>query len=175
MTVPTLTFPLQTALDYAARGPWPIVPMWWPINGRCACGASRCNPAKHPIQIIAPHGVYSATTDRETILGWFKRYPHMNIGLACGALSKVVVLDVDVRNGGNESLDALIAEHGPLPPGPTVRTGGGGRHFYFNFDGAPLPSKLGPGLDMLSDGDIATLPYSEHASGGRYRWEIPPW
>src|SRR2546426_150858 len=69
------------------------------------------------------------------------------------------------------------AGHGfALVPGPTVRTGGGGRHFYFSFrEGMLLPKTAGDGLDLLANGRIACAPYSEHVSGQRYAWEVRPW
>jgi Bifunctional DNA primase/polymerase, N-terminal len=173
MKATTDTIPFRAALDYAAHS-WPIVPLWWPVDGRCACpaGADCGSPGKHP---LTEHGVNDASSERDVILRWFRRWPHANIGIATGALSKIVVLDVDPRNGGNESLAQFIGQYGPLPPGPTVRTGGGGRHFYYDYTDLSFPKVAGPGLDVLSNGRIACAPYSEHVNGQRYRWEVPPW
>jgi len=174
MKTPVMTWPLKVALDYASHG-WAIVPLWWPRGGRCTCaeGSDCGSPGKHP---LTEHGVNDASSSRDDILQWFKRWPHANIGIATGALSGVVVLDVDPRNAGDESLANLISDYGPLPPGPTVRTGGGGRHFYFTFrEGMLLPKTAGDGLDLLANGRLATAPYSEHVSGQRYAWEVRPW
>jgi putative DNA primase/helicase len=170
----TITFMLKEALDYAAHG-WPVLPMWWPYDGRCSCDKIACNPAKHPIGPLAPNGVHDATTDEETIMRWFRRFPHCNVGVATGKASGLIVLDVDPRNRGDETLGRVLAEFGSLPETPTVITGGGGQHVYLAYDGRPSIKAFMPGLDLLSDGAIAMAPYSEHVSGGRYRWVTRPW
>jgi hypothetical protein len=80
------------------------------------------------------------------------------------------VLDVDPRNGGDDSLAQLERELGPLPATMSVKTGGGGRHFYFHHCGGPLRTRHGfrPGLD-LSAGGFVVAPPSIHASGQAYR------
>lgn len=51
-----------------------------------------------------------------------------NLGVRTGRQSSCFVLDVDPRNGGDDSLRALVEEHGPLPTTYTVQSGGGGTH-----------------------------------------------
>jgi putative DNA primase/helicase len=112
------------------------------------------------------------------------RHPR-NIAVACGDPSGgLVVLDIDPRNGGDETLARLIATHGPLPPTLTIRTGGGGKHYWFkDTDGAiPATFKGGPGVDVLSTGSIAVCPPSVHHTGGLYKIHardpiaaVPPW
>src|SRR5215211_444197 len=85
-----------------------------------------------------------ATTDRDQIKTWWSKWPTANVGIATGG--GLAVLDVDPRNGGDESLDAFEREHGELPETRTVRTGGGGWHYYFS-EGVGLRSgELAPGL-----------------------------
>ena len=55
-------------------------------------------------------GVHDATTNVGQLREWGKVCPHGNIGIACGAASGTVVIDVDPRNGGDESLAALAAK-----------------------------------------------------------------
>jgi hypothetical protein len=44
---------LRAAQEYAGRG-WPVFPIWWPEDGRCACGDPDCShPGKHPIGKLA--------------------------------------------------------------------------------------------------------------------------
>src|SRR5581483_8736250 len=61
---------------------------------------------------------------------------------------------------------------GPLPACRTVRTGSGGRHFYFAHPGFDVPNdtgrRLGPGIDIRGDGGYVIAPPSLHVSGGRY-------
>lgn len=125
-------------------------------------------PDKSP---LTKHGHKDATTDANTITGWWKRFPDAGIGIPTGSASGFDVLDVDARSGGLESLQQLEEEIGPLPDTPTVRTGGGGLHFYFEH--RPFQrSKIGSlkGIDLKADGGYVIAPPSMHASGRRYEW-----
>jgi len=89
--------------------------------------------------------------------------------------SGILVLDIDPRNGGAETLARLKKELGPLPDTVTALTGGGGRHLAFKHSPFAVRKDttgklLGPGVDILSDGCIMVVPPSRHASGKRYRW-----
>jgi hypothetical protein len=103
---------------------------------------------------------------------WFERWPSANVGLVTGRISGIVVLDVDPRHGGLESLAGLEAEHGPLPRTVEALTGGGGRHIYFAHSGAELANRvnLRPGIDLRADGGCVVAPPSLHRSGHRYEW-----
>lgn len=162
---------LEAALSYAARG-WHVLPIHSPGSSTapCSCGNPNCDsPAKHPRTI---HGVKDATTDPAQIHAWWAKWPKANVGLATGKVSGFFALDVDPRHGGDDSLAKLEREHGPLPPTFTVRTGSGGRHFYFLMpaDGAPLKNRIGlsPGIDIRADGGYVVAPPSIHVSGGPY-------
>ena len=163
---------LTCALDYAKRG-WPVLPLYGARDGRCTCGKVDCgSPAKHP---CTTNGLKGASTDRATIEGWWAKWPAANIGITTGAASGLVVLDVDPRHGGNESLDELIAEHGPLPATVECLTGGGGRHLYFLHPGGTIKNsagKIGNGLDVKADGGYVVAPPSVHVSGRDYAWEV---
>jgi len=163
---------MDAALSYAARG-WAVFPVWWPVGGRCACGKADCqHPAKHPLGSLAPHGVNSATNDPKVIRDWWRRAPLANIGVATGPVSGLVVLDLDPRNGGHP--DRLP---GSLPTTPTVRTGGGGWHYYLAHpgDGLRFPAKVPgcPGADLKAAGGYVLAPPSLHVSGRRYVWQTP--
>jgi hypothetical protein len=135
------------AQGYAARG-WRVFPCHSIRNGACTCGDWECRrEGKHP---RLAHGVKEATKDPETIEGWWTLWPRANIAIACGEASGLVVIDIDPEHGGELSLQALEAAHGALPETGIVRTGGGGRHFYFVHPGAPIGNKVGlaQGIDM---------------------------
>lgn len=174
--------PVEFALDYAGRG-WPVLPVYgvsdgttpgMPSVGYCACGDRHCSsPAKHP---MTRHGVKDATTDEEQIRQWWKQWPHANVGIACGRVSGIVVIDVDMNAtvNGQEALADLQIKNGPLPKTLTARTGGGGFHYIFTY---PLEGqiksgagRLGPGLDVRSDDAYIVAPPSIHVSGNRYEW-----
>ena len=104
--------------------------------------------------------------------GWFRQWPEAGIGVVTGAISGLVVVDVDTGHGGNESLEQLEREHGPMPTTVECGTGGGGRHLYFAHPGGLLRNKIGlaPGVDIRADGGYVVAPPSLHASGLRYVW-----
>jgi hypothetical protein len=74
----------------------------------------------------------------------------------------VFVLDVDADKWGFGSLEALEEEHGEPPPTWTVKTGGGGLHYYFNLppdvEIRNSADKLGRGLDVRGEGGYVLLP-----------------
>ena len=155
----------------------PVFPLYEPVKTddgsiicSCTAGAQCRNAGKHP---RTETGFRAATTDHVQITAWWRRWPAANVGIATGT---IVVVDVDPRNGGEASLDALIAEHGPLPKTLTVRSGDG-RHYYFKRpDGAKrvVGRPLAQGVDVKADGGYVVGPGSLHASGRRYEWIVHP-
>ena len=152
----------QAALARADEG-YAVFPAYGIVDGVCTCrkGSSCDSPGKHP---IPRNGLKAATTDRAQIRKWWRRHPEANICIRTG--NGVVVLDVDSL----KSLTKLEEEHGPIPETLTVRTGGGGLHYFFRTDRSirNSVSKIGPGIDIRGeDGYVVTSP-SLHASGQRY-------
>jgi hypothetical protein len=117
----------QAALAYAARG-WSVVP----VEPR----------GKRPI--VAWQEFQQRVAGADEIASWFRHWPHANVAIVTGAVSGLVVLDVDPRHQGDRSLEALLLAHGPLPPTPEARTGGGGRHLYFAHPDAPGGARARP-------------------------------
>jgi putative DNA primase/helicase len=157
---------LSEALGYASRG-WPVLPLHAVRDGRCSCGNSDCSsPGKHPIGAAAPNGVSNSTTDRAIIEEWWRQYPDANVGIATGAVSGIVVIDVDGDDG-----EKSAKEFG-VPPTVTAITGGG-RHLIFATPETPIHNavRFRPGLDARGDGGYIVAPPSLHASGVRYRWD----
>ena len=116
----------------------------------------------------------TATSNPAILRGWGGRWPGTGWGIATGAASGVIVLDVDPRHGGEHALDELVYRYGKLPDGPEVITGWGGRHFYFQHPGIRIlnsAGKLGPGLDVRGDKGYVVAAGSRHASGRTYEWE----
>jgi len=160
----------QTAALEAHRRGWAVVPLHAVIDGQCTCGRVDCpSPGKHPR--VRWERYQSARPAEVTVRGWWRRWPDANVGIVTGAVSGLVVLDVDPRHGGDGMLARLQAEYGPLPPTPEVQTGGGGSHLYLTHPGGTVPT--GPvteGLDLKGDGGLVVAPPSRHVSGDRYRW-----
>jgi len=146
---------LAAALAYADRG-WRVLPLHDVTRGTCSCAnRERCKaPGKHP---RLPKWQEWASSDKGTIAGWWKQWPAANVGVKTGADSGIVVLDVDPRNGGFESLAALL----PLPETLTVVTGGGGRHYYFvHPSGVVKGGDLADGVELKADGQYVVAPPS---------------
>lgn len=147
--------PLQFALRYVRAGLW-VLPL---------------EPGtKKPLGKLVRNGFHDATNDAETARAWWTTHPTAGIGVAVRK-SGWVVVDIDPRNGGIETIDALEAQHGALASDVLAYTGGGGEHRVFAAELVEaLPGKLGPGVDLKADGYIAVEP-TLHPSGKAYAWE----
>jgi putative DNA primase/helicase len=155
-----------------------IFPCHYPvINGtsRCSCGDPKCsdNAAKHPFGRFAPKGFKSASKDPRVIRRWADG-PY-NVAVATGSVSAIVVLDIDPRHAGDQSLASLEAEHGGLPHTWKALTGGGGEHYVFRHPGRPIScseGKIAPGIDLRGDGGYAIIAPSRHISRRPYAWDV---
>jgi len=162
----------NSALDYANRG-FAIIPTHAIIGEYCTCGqridAGKCKAGKHP---CTAHGYQDATTDAEAIRVWWRDKPWANVAIPTHG-NKYFVLECDPRNGGDETIATFVAEHGAMPMTPTVRSGGGGTHWYFRYPpGRVIKSRAGvaPGVDVRGDAGYVLAPPSTHLSGNRYEW-----
>lgn len=126
------------------------------------------NPGgKTPHPRLAPHGKDTATCDPDVVRDWWVQAPDANIGIR--PAEAIVVVDVDPRDGGARRLAALVAQHGPLSPTWTARTGGGGLHVWYRSPG-PYRGRLAHGVDLKAHTGYVVAPPSLHASGRRYSW-----
>ncbi len=143
------------ALSYAARG-WSVIPMQ--------------PQAKRPL--VAWRAFQQRRAQPDEIEAWFRRWPDANVGIVTGAVSGLVVIDVDARHGGAESVAAAERAHGPLPTTVECLTGGGGRHLYCAHPGRWTPNRVAmrPGIDVRGDGGCVVAPPSLHPSGRHYAW-----
>ena len=159
------------ARAYLAKG-WVLVPLWWVRqDGVCACPtAGECKSAgKHP---HTQHGTRAPLRTGLDVDIYWSRHPDCNIGIATGAASGLIVLDIDPGKGGWDSMRQLWKRYGA--PGPTLVsvTGGGGRHVMFKHPGSQVKNAIGymPGIDIRGDGGLVVAPPSMHGSGRRYTW-----
>lgn len=153
------------------------MPLHSVAGDRCTCNKLGCTKrGKHP-RIL--EWQKNATTDEVKITRWWEIWPAANIGIATGGGSGCVVLDVDPRHGGIETLNQLQEQHGKIQDRVIAHTGGGGFHLYFahpgghwaNTQGTPTrPSPIGWGLDFRGDGGLVVAPGSDHVSGKPYTW-----
>lgn len=124
---------------------------------------------KRPLVRWAPY--QDRLPDLREIRAWQRKYPDANLGIVTGAVSGLVVVDVDPTG-----LATLEQWEPSLPETWRARTGRGGVHLYFRHPGDEIRSATGllPGVDVRGDGGFVVVPPSLHRSGERYEWTTPP-
>lgn len=176
---------LDSALHLASLD-CPVFPVHSTTTGKhgnriCTCRRwEACeNQGKHP---RTRHGFIDSTVDETTIRKWWKQHPNSNVGLLTGRDAGFFVLDIDVKYGGEFSLDELresyqnaLGEYdSELPESLTAYTGSGGRHIFFKYPVDIFVSgsvaAIGAGLDIRADSNYVVVAPSNHLSGGTYRW-----
>jgi hypothetical protein len=124
-----------------------------------------------------------ATCDLAQLEQWASKYPRC-AWRAVMEGSGIWALDLDVpsqdhAHDGVAAFKDLVEEHGPVPPRPTIRTGGGGLVLVFRHEGEPITGKTGTpclGIDPRRGHLTVTVPPSFHIRTGRpYRWIVAPW
>ncbi|MFY9936156.1 MAG: bifunctional DNA primase/polymerase [Silvibacterium sp.] len=130
-----------------------------------------------------------ATTDLAQLVSWAVEFPGCNWGVATGAASDLLVIDVDGPEG-RDSVADLERQGLILPRTLTVKTGreDGGIHLYYRLpNGADIRNdqgaKIGPHIDARATGGFVVCPPSVHATGRAYEWadpnvpiaDAPPW
>jgi len=143
---------IEAALTYASWG-WRVLPVV--PNGKVPATA---------------HGVNDATTDPEQIKRWWGQNPNLNVGIACGSTSGIVVFDIDPRNGGDASWQQWLSDHGPMPDGAMALTAGGGQHYVAKHVDGIRSCKLADGIDLLADGRYFIV-YPSTIEHRAYEWE----
>src|SRR6266853_666241 len=146
---------MNYALNYAADG-FAVFP---------------CRPGnKEPMGSLVPNGCLDATTDDETIKGWWTKCPNANIGLATGKKSKVAVVDLDGASG------ILSGTRLKFFSAVTSLTGTGKQLWYADPNGSLKNSvkKLATGIDIRGEGGYCVVPPSLHPNGKRYAWASLP-
>jgi hypothetical protein len=146
---------MQDALVYSALG-WSVIPM---------------QPSgKRPL--VAWRKYQQCIAGEDEIAHWFHRWPDANLGIVTGRISGIVVVDVDLRHGGPDSVAAAEVRHGALAPTVEAATGGGGRHLYYAHPGPMMANRVAmlPGVDLRGDGGCVVAPPSVHPNGRRYAW-----
>ena len=148
----------ECALDYLQKG-FSVIPV---------------GQDKRPLIKWEKYQTERATTNQ--INSWFQQFPHMNIGIVTGAISGVVVLDLDIKHGRNSQ--DLYKKGLYIPPTVSARSGGGGEHFFFKHSGQYVKTTagqlLGEGVDIKGDGGYVVVAPSLHPSGNYYEWSVSP-
>lgn len=103
------------------------------------------------------------------IMEWWSKYPNANLAMITGAISKLIVLDLDIKHG-------RTSKEFDLPATACAKSGSGGEHFYFNYPGEHVVKEsaiFGPGVDIQGDNGLIILPPSVNEAGGVYEWIVP--
>jgi hypothetical protein len=148
----------KVGLSYLARG-WSVLPLH----------------AHDKRPIIRWEVLQNSRPAKSDVMGWYRRWPSANIGIVTGEISNLLVLDVDPKHGGDNSLERLERRFGQLPTTVEATTGGGGRHLYFLHPGGFIRNRVGlaQGIDLRGDGGYIVAPPSVHPNGQSYVWATP--
>jgi len=125
---------------------------------------------------LTKRGLHDSTTNPGVIDGWFDANPRANLAIRTGIVSRLVVVDVDIKNnaGGGESLAKLEGEHGQFAT-LTARTRTNGLHLFFLApDGVAVKNSVGilPGIDVRGEGGYVVAAPST-IDGRAYTWVNP--
>jgi len=130
--------------------------------------------SKAPAGSLVPRGHLEATREAARLTHWFDGHPELGIGVAM-APSGLVLVDVDPRHGGDETLHELESRHGELPATPEAVTGGGGAHYMFTRPADMAPHDyiaLWPGIDVKAAGYAVVAPSIHPDTGRPYLWAL---
>ena len=109
-------------------------------------------------------------TDTE-IDSWFDKFPEAQLGAVTGKISRMTVVDVEAEGG--------VTTWSKFPQdGPISQTGGGGRHYFFQYEpGVKNAVRILENVDLRGDGGYVVFPPSS-SDKGRYSWiqqaPLPP-
>jgi hypothetical protein len=144
--------PREAALTYAARG-WRVFP---------------CRD-KQP---LVKGGFHAASVDVEQIREWWDHWTEAQVGWALP--EGLLVVDVDPKSGGFDSLVELQESVAAWPETLTQCTASGGMHYVFRVpEGATARQRAGwlPGIDTRVGGrGYVILPPSRSSTGRAYAW-----
>jgi hypothetical protein len=116
--------------------------------------------------IIAWEKYQGVTPELEDLQAWEHQYKPALWGIVTGAVSCVVVVDID-----KPELQTIFTEHGLAPH---IQTPRGGFHYWFRHPGHPVKTIAGllPGIDIRGDGGFVNV--IGKRKDGEYKVLIPP-
>ena len=150
---------VEAAIKYASRG-WSV----FPVGGN-----------KRPLASWEAFQRRIAT--EEEITAWYDHWHNAGLAIATGRISGLVVLDIDPKHGGEDSLKKLLKDKrltkGDLETS-SVTTQSGGTHYYFKYpeeiERIPNARGLWQGIDVRADGGYVVAPPTLGETGKLYEW-----
>jgi putative DNA primase/helicase len=143
---------LEAALQYEARG-WSVIPL---------------RPKKKTPALDTWEAFQTERATSDLILTWWADMPNVNVGIVLGAVSGLIVIDIDSEAGMNKAQELGLTKT------PCVQTKRGW-HCYYKHPGGKLQTrKLPEGLEIRADGVYVVAPPSIHPDGVVYRWHLSP-
>ena len=118
-----------------------------------------------------------ASINADQIRYWWSKWPDANIGILMGNKSGLFAVDIDPKNGGDESITPLLNNHNQFPETATQKTGSGGSHVLFAYPEESIKTRRSypaNGIDICSDGSYIVAAPSIHPNGNPYQWTIDP-
>lgn len=156
---------IKYALSYLSRGISII-----PISGD--------GDMKKPPQGFSWRKYQNIMATPEEVQAWADSYPNLNLGIVTGAISGIVVIDIDDRS---------IADTIEVPKNTPMTVTGKGYHVYCKMPKEPIKnsaSKIADHVDIRGNGGYVLAPPSMHVSGNQYAWmndldtplaDLPQW
>lgn len=166
-----MTEKLKTALHCAEKGIQVFPVAGVRRDGSCACpkGKDCEHTGKHPV--LSGSWKRYATTDINKIKEWFS---HDLFNLAIVIPKSILVIDIDPKNGGLDTLKSFESEHGTIGNSVDVETGSGGQHRFFWVPDKLMEQKIKnrellKGIDVKAEGGYVVGVGSDHKSGRVYK------
>lgn len=120
-----------------------------------------CDARKRP---VTAHGFKDAVTTPEEARALFRKPGAVMIGVPAGRASGLLVIDLDVKNGGH-GLEWLAANEHRIPRTRRHRTQSGGVHLLFKHPADRIirnsSSRIAPNVDVRTDGGYIIVPPSQ--------------
>lgn len=124
-----------------------------------------CNRQKRPLIKWAPFQVEKAS--EQQIRDWWDKWPNANIGIACGAVSGVDVLDLDTEQAYTDLQEFFLPDTFQTPAVKSPK----GRHLYFKHRiGLSNGVRVVAGTDLRTHGGYVIAPPSINGDGTAYAW-----
>ena len=146
---------VSTAGEYLDAG-------WWPVP---------CDAKQLLVRGVSGHAGRPVT--RTDVAAWSTQFPTANVAVRLPG--DVVCLDYDAYDDkpGADTMAAMVAEHGPLPPTvvATARALPSGRYLYKVPNGTRLRSVVGAGVEVCQRHHRYVVAWpSVHHSGAGVEW-----